>query len=122
MKTVRTTNGVRTINASNENAALIQLKEILTEHRKTLITRLTSDLNTYISYRFNVKPDNKKLEEIKDQLYSLSNSSVDLDMHEAIIQEFLTNENVYVSAEPFYFEIDEKISWELNRSQMTLLK
>jgi hypothetical protein len=121
MKTIKSVNGFKQIDATSESAAIVLLKEILMEHRNTLITRLLSDLSTYIRYRFNFKPDALKIETIKDQLHSLKNSSIELEKYDTILEQFLNNENIFIHAEPFYKEIDEKISWELTNTPMMFI-
>ncbi len=122
MKILRTLNGVRRIEDSDPNIMLLKVRQILDEQRNGLITRLISDLGSYIDYKFQVKPDARQLESIRDKLYTLKNSGLDLDKYDALLQHVLQNELTYINAEPFYKEIDESISWHLNASQLKLVK
>ena len=122
MRTVRTVLGVKKIEEKDHQVAVLQLREILDAHRGTLITRLISDLPTYIDYKFNRKVDSKQLEAIKDKLSFLKNSSVDMDKYGFILENVMDHESTYVATEPFYKEIDDNISWYLNESQLKLVK
>ena len=122
MRTVRTVLGIKKIEEKDYQVAVLQLREILDAHRGTLITRLISDLPTYIDYKFNRKVDSKQLEAIKDKLSFLKNSSVDMDKYGFILQNVMDHETTYVATEPFYKEIDDNISWYLNESQLKLVK
>lgn len=122
MRTVRTVLGIKKIEEKDYQVAVLQLREILDAHRGTLITRLISDLPTYIDYKFNRKVDSKQLEAIKDKLSFLKNSSVDMDKYGFILQNVMDHESTYVATEPFYKEIDDNISWYLNESQLKLVK
>lgn len=120
MKTIRTTAGLRRIQDSDPSATIFKIREILSEQRDTYINRLSSDLSSYIHYKFNLKPTSQQLDTIKDKLISLKNSALDLDRYDSILHSILNKENTYVSAEPFYKEIDEKIGSELNSGQLKL--
>ena len=122
MRTVRTVLGIKKIEEKDYQVAVLQLREILDAHRGTLITRLISDLPTYIDYKFSRKVDSKQLEAIKDKLSFLKNSSVDMDKYGFILQNVMDHESTYVATEPFYKEIDDNISWYLNESQLKLVK
>jgi uncharacterized membrane-anchored protein len=122
MKILRTLNGVRRIEDSDPNIMLLKVKQILDEQRNGLITRLITDLGTYIDYKFQVKPDARQLEMIKEKLYSLKSSGLDLDKYDALLQHVLDHDATYVNAEPFYKEIDENISWHLNAAQLKLVQ
>ena len=118
IRTVKISTGVRRIEDQNQNAALIKLREILSEERKILINRMETDLNSYIQYRFSKKANANQLEKIKAKLQSLKNSNVDLDQYNSLVQDFFQQEKTYVSSEPFYKEIDQCISDELMPTQL----
>ncbi len=122
MKTIRTVLGNKKIEDSDYPAAVVQLREILDAHRSKLINRLLADLPTYIDYKFNTKVNSKQIEDIKDKLSFLRNSSVDMDKYDFILQNVMSQETTYVTTEPFYEEIDDNISWYLNESQQQLVK
>lgn len=122
MKTVKTVLGTKKIEEKDHQVAVLQLREILDAHRSTLITRLISDLPTYIDYKFNRKVNSKQLEAIKEKLSFLKNSSVDMDKYGFILQSVMDHEVTYVASEPFYREIDDNIGWYLNEAQLKLVK
>jgi hypothetical protein len=122
MKILRTLNGIKRIEDSDPNILLLKVRQILDEQRNGLITRLISDLGSYIDYKFCVRPDAKQLESIKEKLYSLKNSGLDLEKYDALLQHVISHDTTYINAEPFYKEIDENISWHLNAAQLKLVK
>jgi hypothetical protein len=122
MKTIRTATGIKRIEDCSDNIALIKIREILTDHRNTLINRLIVDLPTYASYRFNRKPDKDQINNIIDKLSSMKLLSVDLDKYDNVIQEILMHDSTHLNAEIFYREIDEVIYNELHPTQMVLVK
>jgi hypothetical protein len=122
MKILRTLHGIKRIEDSDPNVMLLKVRQIFDEQRNSLITRLVSDLASYIDYRFRVKPDAKQLAEIREKLYSLKNSGLDLEKYDALFQHVMDHDATYINAEPFYKEIDENIGWHLNVAQLKLVK
>lgn len=122
MKTIRTVLGNKKIEDNDYPVALIQLREILDAHRSKLINRLLADLPTYIDYKFNTKVNSKQVEDLKEKLSFLKNSSVDMDKYGFIFQNAMSQETTYVATEPFYKEIDDNISGYLNESQLKIVK
>jgi hypothetical protein len=121
MKKIRIATGVKRIEDHDHNATLFKLRDILNEHRAVLITRLVSDLAAYVDYRFNKKPSARELEIVKDALYDLKNSVLDLERYGEITEHFFANEMTYIGSELFLKEIDENISTALNDSQLKLV-
>ena len=122
MKTIKTGFGVKKIEDCEEGVLILQLREFLTSHRASLIQRLTADLPMYIEYKFNVKAGRKQLEDIKERLYLLKNSSIDLDKYNSIVENVLNNEVTFILNEPFYQELNDCMGWYLNEHQLTLVK
>lgn len=122
MKILRTLNGVKRIEDSDPNVMLLKVRQILDEQRNGLISRLMNDLAPYIDYKFQVRPDARQLDSIKEKLFALKNSGLDLEKYDALLQHVLHHESTYVNAEPFYKEIDESISGHLNAAQLKLVK
>jgi hypothetical protein len=113
MKTVKSALlGARQVNDSNEELMLDQLTEIIKEHRAIIITRLISDLDTYLFYKFEFKPTKDQAMRIKEKLYSLKNAGVELEHFQNIVQQLLNRAQVHLTNEPFYTEIDEMLKWE----------
>lgn len=121
-RNIRIATGIKRIELGNENFAMLQIRDVLKEHREALISSLTSDLSTYINYKFTVPASKEQLETIKNKLAALKNSNISLSKYSEIIGEILANESTYVKSEPFYHEINETIEEELNPSQLLLVK
>lgn len=108
MKTIKSALlGSKSLIDINNEILLLQLKEILKEHRERIIIRLLSDLPTYLDYKFSVKADKQLIETIKDRLLDLKKSNADLDKYNAIVQQLLTKSVTHLTNEPFFREIDE---------------
>lgn len=122
MKILHTLQGTKRIEDSDPNVTLLKVRQILDDQRTAIINRLITDLPVYIDYRFRVKPDVQQLQTIREKLYTLKNSGLDLEKYDDILQHVVNNEKTYVSSEPFYKEIDENINWHLNASQLRLVK
>jgi hypothetical protein len=122
MKSVRIASTVKHLDEAESNITLFQIREILNEHRSTLVMRILGDLPTYLAFKFNRKIDKEKQQEIRDKLFALSNSIVSLDKYDSIVQEILTNKNYTVPSQPFIHEIDVLLDAELNPSQLTLVR
>ena len=118
IRTIKTSTGVKRIEDQNQNAALLKLREILSEERKVLINRLESDLNAYVQYRFSKKANSNQLEKIRTKLNSLKTSNVDLDNYGVIVADFFRQENTHISTEFFYKDIDEYLADELRPIQL----
>lgn len=111
MKTIKSALlGSKSIIDNNPDALLFQLKEILKEHRELIITRMIGDLATYIDYKFSVKPDKHLMETVRDKLFALKKSNVDLKEYDAIVQQVMTRAVTHLTNEPFYTEIDNYLA------------
>jgi hypothetical protein len=111
MKTIKSALlGTKQLIDTNPDVLLLQLREILKEHRELIITRMISDLPTYIIYKFNVKPTRKMVETVKDQLLDLKKANVDLDKYTNVVQMVLNRAVTHLTNEPFYVEIDEYLA------------
>ena len=109
MKRLRTVNGVKYIQYRNRSEFEDKVQEAMTEHRKTLITRLMNGLNDYIDYRFHQRIDEKKADKIKDSLLTLRNQAVPLEDCEPIVEELMKKDLKVLSSSEFYNEIDGRI-------------
>jgi hypothetical protein len=121
MKKVKIANGIKRVDDSDTNTTLFRLRDILSEHRSILITRLLSDLGAYVDYKFKCKADARQLESLRDALLALRNSVLDLERYSHIMEHFLQNDMTYIGTEPFMQEIDEHISGVLNLTQLKLV-
>ena len=121
MKTIKTGFGIKKIEDCEEGVLILQMRELLTAHRAALIQRLVSDLPIYLEYLFHIKVEKKQLEEIKDRLNFLKNSSIDLDKYNSIVRQVVNQEVTHVTNELFYQELNECIGWHLNEPQLKLV-
>ena len=122
IKNIKIATGLKRIELGNENFALLQIREVLKEHRETLINRLVSDLTTYINYTFRTPASREQLDQIRERLIFLRNSTFSLAGFTEIVEEIFSNETTYVKSEPFYHEINAVIGEALNPSQLILVK
>ena len=122
MKTIKTGFGIKKFEDCEEGVLVLQLREFLTSHRANLIQRLAADLPLYIEYKFNIKAGKKQLEDIKERLNLLKNSSVDLDKYNLIVECVLNSDVTFMINEPFYQELNDCMGWYLNEHQLTLVK
>ena len=122
MKYLRTVLGTHAVAESEYPIALLKVRDILDAHRGKLIARLLADLPTYIDYKFGMKVSSRQVEEIKENLLHLRNSSVDMNKYRFIVQQMMEQHTTYVETGPFYHEIDENISGYLNESQLKLVR
>jgi hypothetical protein len=119
MKTIKSALlGTKQLIDTNPDVLLIQLREILKEHRELIINRMISDLPTYIIYKFNVKPTRKMVETVKDQLLDLKKGNVDLDKYSNVVQMVLNRAVTHLTNEPFYVEIDEYLAPSIQVSEV----
>jgi hypothetical protein len=121
-RTIKIATGIKRIELGNENFIMLQIGDILKQHREALINSLISNLTTYINYKFNTPATKDQLVQIKDKLFELKNSSISLSSYSEIIDGILANESTYVKSEAFYHEINSVIGEELNPSQLILVK
>ncbi len=119
MKTIKSALlGTKQLIDTNPDVLLLQVREILKEHRELIITRMISDLPTYIIYKFNVKPTRKMVESVKDQLLDLKKGNVDLDKYSNVVQMVLNRAVTHLTNEPFYVEIDEYLEPSIQVSEV----
>lgn len=122
MKRVRIVTGIRKIEDLDVNSALFKLRDVLMEHRSVLISRVISDLNTYVDYKFGTRISGRQQETIREHLISLRNATVDVDCYSDIIDHFYNNELTHIGSEPFLKEIDEVINAIINAPQLKLVE
>jgi hypothetical protein len=119
MKTVKSALlGVKTLIDKNQEVQLVQLQDILKEHRALVITRMLTDLQTYLDYKFQVKATKDIISSVHDKLLTLKNSNVDLTKYERIVQQVLNRSVTHLTNEPFYAEIDEYVKPMVSTKQL----
>jgi len=119
MKTVKSALlGTKTLIDRNQDALLFQLQEIIKEHRALVITRMLSDLPTYLDYKFQVKATKDMIGSVHDKLLALKNSNADLTKYEGVVQQVLNRSVTHLTNEPFYVEIDEYLRPYVSAKQL----
>ena len=83
--------------------------------------RILSDLPTYLQFKFYAKVDKGTHEMLKDKLFVLSNSKVNLDRYDDIVQGIKSNSSYRVPSRQFFEEIDMLLDAEVNPSQLILM-
>jgi hypothetical protein len=121
MKSVRIASTVKHIEEADHNITLFRIQEILSEHRTMLITGILTDLPTYLQFKFYMKVDKEMQGILRDKLWDLSNSKVNLDRYDSIVQEIRQNSNYRVPSSEFFKEIDTLLDAQLNPSQLQLM-
>jgi hypothetical protein len=122
MKSIRIASTVKHIEEGDERVTLFRIQEILSEHRSTLIMGILSDLTTYLQFKFYTKVDKETQGILRDRLFELSNSKVNLDRYLDIVHEIEKNSNFRVPSQEFFREIDGLLDSVLNPSQLMLVK
>jgi hypothetical protein len=122
MKSVRIASTVKHIEEGDTRITLFRIQEILSEHRSMLIIRILSDLPTYLQFKFYAKVDKEKQDMLRDKLFELSNSKVNLDKYLPIVHEIEKNSTYRVPSQEFFREIDTMLDAVLHPSQLSLVK
>lgn len=122
MKSVRIASTVKHIEEGDERVTLFRIQEILSEHRSILIMGILSDLPTYLQFKFYTKVDKDMQGILRDKLFELSNSKVNLDRYIDIVHEIEKNSNYRVPSQKFFKEIDSLLDSVLNPTQLKLVR
>lgn len=122
IRNIRIATGIKRIELGNDNMVMLQIGEVLKQHRESLIASLLSDLATYVKYKFATPATRDQLEKIRHKLLDLKNAGISLTRYNALIEDVINNETTYIRSEAFYHEINEVIGEELNPTQLTLVK
>jgi hypothetical protein len=85
-----------------------------------LISRLISDLSTYVGYTFNTFVSKDQLEIIKVRLQELKMTNVSVSKYKTVIDEIQQKDHVHIKSTVFYSEINETIKGELQPTQLML--
>ena len=122
MKTVKSALlGSKQLIDTNSDVLIVQLREIIREHRSLVITRLMNDLPTYLKYKFEVKANKDIINKIKEQLLQLNDGGVDLKVYDNVVQQLLNRAVVHLTNEPFYKEIDELLAGIVATKELKLV-
>jgi hypothetical protein len=118
MKTVKSALlGTKQLIDTNNEVLLLQLREILKEHRALIINRLIQDLPAYLDYKFEFKANKELLIKIKESMLLLKNSGAELKKYDNIVQLLMNRAVVHLTNEPFYAEIDEELQDIVNANR-----
>ncbi len=121
MKTIQSSLvGNRNIHASDPHVQLFQVREVLNQHRDTLINRLLSDLPTYVDYKFKARPSTSELLHIKEKLLDVTKTNVDLDKFQSVVRQVKKKGTTRLTNEIFFSEIDELIRWQIREPRLQL--
>jgi hypothetical protein len=119
MKTVKSALlGSKNLIDTNQEVLLIQLREIIKEHRALIINRLVGELPVYLDFKFQYKPDKDSSLRLKEELISLKNSGVSLQHYENVVSQLMNRAVVHLTNEPFYQEIDHLLASIVQTKQM----
>jgi hypothetical protein len=111
MKTVKSALlGSKNLIDTNQEVLLVQLREIIKEHRALIIDRLVGELPIYLDFKFQYQPDKDSALRIKEELMSLKNSGVGLQHYESVVSQLMNRAVVHLTNEPFYQEIDQLLA------------
>lgn len=80
------------------------------------------DLPTYLQFKFYTKVVKEMQGILRDKLFELSNSKVNLDRYLDIVHEIEKNSNYRVSSQEFFKEIDSLLDTVLNPIQLKLVR
>ena len=87
-----------------------------------LITGILTDLPTYLQFKFYTKVDKEAQGNLRNKLFELSNSKVNLDRYTEIVEETKRNNSYRVPSTDFFKEIDTLLDSLLNPTQLTLVR
>ena len=99
--------GQRLITAKDKNARLFQVKQVLIQHRDSLITKLLKDIPSYLAIKYHALANETELEEIKDKLLDLQKRDLDLINYVAIVEQIKKRSTTKLNNAPFLQEIDQ---------------
>jgi hypothetical protein len=81
-----------------------------------------SDLPTYLQFKFYAKVSKEMQGILRDKLFELSNSKVNLDRYDRIVQKIKHSTNYRVPSQEFFKEIDSLLDAILNPSQLSIVR
>jgi hypothetical protein len=113
MKKIKTVNGIKTIDDWANDLVPIQLREILQEHRNTLIDKIMSGLELYVISKLNHKATKGQLERMKLRLFNLKHTGIDMDNYSSVLELVMQREQVNLDSGIFYIEIDNVLRNEI---------
>lgn len=110
MKTVKTSSGLRIIDSDQYTVMSNQLRSILQEDRKTIISNLIdSGLNRYIDYKFGRIVDAAQLNRIMLKLQELGERSINMIRYGQVMESLEKYDFIQLGNGLFFMEIDHII-------------
>lgn len=106
--------GTRCIKAKDANIQLFQIRMVLNQHRDALVDRILTDLPTYIDFKFKTQPSRSNLVLIFEKLSAFKTKDVDLEYYEPLLKQLNRKDEINLSNDCFFLEIDEQIRMNLN--------
>jgi hypothetical protein len=106
--------GTRCIKAKDINIQLFQVRIVLNQHRDALVDRILTDLATYIDFKFKTQPSRSNLVFIYERLTAFKSKDVDLEFYEPLLKQLNRKNEISLSNDCFFLEIDEQIRMNLN--------
>ncbi len=119
MKTIKTAAGLLTLKDGDQYFVSLQLRSILQDHRTQLIDNLiSSDLNRYIDYKFDLTANPIQLNRIKNHLIKLRQSGINMTRYDSILQYVIKYDFVQLGNALFFHEIDEIIRQSFKQTEL----
>jgi len=108
MKLVMTALGAKTIDDWDANYVPVKLRDILHDHRAAIINNLLKGkgLEQYIFHKFETRFSKYKIAAIKDDLFKLKHTPLNIDNYRPVLEKVLKNENTHIENEIFFQEIE----------------
>jgi hypothetical protein len=123
MKTIQSSLiGKKNIVANDPHVQLFQVREVLNQHRDTLISRVLTDLPTYLDYKFKVKAGTYELVPIKETLLGATKTNVDLDKYKSVVKQVRKKATTRLTNDLFFSEIDELIRRQIGQPQLQFIR
>jgi hypothetical protein len=106
--------GTRCIKAKDPNIQLFQVRMLLNQHRDALVDRILTDLATYIDFKFKTQPSRSDLVLLFEKLTAFKTKDVDLEFYEPLLKQLQRKDEIMLTNDCFFLEIDEQIRMNLN--------
>ncbi len=106
--------GTRCIKAKDPNIQLFQIRMLLNQHRDALVDRILTDLATYIDFKFKTQPSRNNLQLLYERLAAFKTKDVDLEFYEPLLKQLHRKDEIVMTNDCFFLEIDEQIRMNLN--------
>jgi hypothetical protein len=106
--------GSRLIRAKELNIQLFQIRGVFNLHRDALVDRILTDLATYIDFKFHAAPSRQDLAQIFERLLAFKKRDVNMEFYEPLVRQFQRKDELQLTNDCFFLEIDELIRLNLN--------